>query len=731
MSPADAPAVAPARVVVAGNPNTGKSSLFNALTGGRAKVGNFAGTTVSALSATLEAPGGPALELVDVPGAYSLTAGSPDERVATEAVLGGGRFPVPALVLVVADAARLQRSLYFVLQILELGLPVVVAVNLLDEARAGGVAPRLDALGAALGVPVVGTVARTGEGVEALREAVVAAVRAPRPAVAPHRFPAAVEQDTDAVVAALPAAWRRAPARDRAVARWWLLSADEHGALPGGGEPLPAIAAVRAAAAAAGRDLESEVVSARYGWIDAHLPGLVGAGVARSDTVTDRLDRVLLHPVSGTIAFVVVMSAAFMALFSWADPMVGAIEALQGLVSSVARSGFARAEAAAPLGGLTALLGDLVVDGIVNGVGSVVVFLPQIGLLFLLLSLLEDCGYLARAAHLSDRVLRLAGLPGKAFVPLLSGYACAVPAILATRTLARPRDRLVTMMVIPLTSCSARLPVYTLLVAVLFPPAWFGLPARPLALAGMYLFSTGLAVAASLVIGSFVLPADDDHVLFELPPYRVPNLRIVVREVWARCREFLSEAGGTILVATLVLWALTTFPRSAPEDLLPPQVVLEARAEGRDLEALAAPLQLEQSAAGRLGKLVEPVVAPLGYDWRMAIGLLGAFAAREVFVSTLGVVYGVQDADEDDETLRESMRAAVRPDGAPAWTPLVGVSLMVFFAIALQCLSTVAVLRRETGGWRWPAVTVGWTFGLAWFAAFAVYQGGRWLGLAG
>jgi ferrous iron transport protein B len=350
---------------------------------------------------------------------------------------------------------------------------------------------------------------------------------------------------------------------------------------------------------------------------------------------------------------------------------------------------------------------------------------PQIAVLFFLLALLEDCGYLARAAALMDRVLRLAGLPGRAFVPLLSGYACAVPAILSTRSIPRFRDRLLTMLVVPLTSCSARLPVYTLVVGALFPATVVGwsLPMRPVALMVMYLFSTLITLLAAVVLGKLVVPGDAIPTVLEMPPYRVPDPRNVLRAVVSRVGDFLREAGRTILVATVVLWALLSFPRYTPQQVLPAEVVASAQATGADLDALAAPEALERSYAGRIGQAIEPAIRPLGFDWKIGVGLIGAFAAREVFVATLGVVYGIEDADEANTGLRDRLRAERRADGTPQWTPRTGMSVMVFFALAMQCMSTLAVLRKETEGWRWPIFVTVYMSGLAWVLSMVTYQG--------
>ncbi len=722
-------------VLVVGNPNTGKSTLFNALTGMTAKVGNFSGTTVSG-KVGLWHLGEVEVKLVDLPGTYSLAARSPEERVAIDAVLGLRGHEVPDALVVVGDAPRLLRSLYLLLQLLELEVPIVLGLNLMDEARAQGTLPDIDALARELGVPVVPMVARSGEGVEALGLAVAEVLEHRATPGWSYSWPPNLVTDAEEVVALLPASWDRViegrPGRARAIALWMLLSVEADQELMDD-LPLDDILRIQRRAEDAGRDLAAELVATRYAWLDARAPQWLGGGVALdTNPISDRIDRVLLHPISGSAVFLAVMAFVFTALFAWADPLIGWIETVFGWIGSAIAVGFASLATSWPsMAGPIEIAGDLVVEGLIGGVGAVLVFLPQIGLLFLFIAILDDCGYLARAAHLMDRILRTAGLPGRAFVPLLSGYACAVPAIMATRTMPRFRDRLLTMMVIPLTSCSARLPVYTLLIAALFPPTMAGLilPVRPLMLFGMYAFSTVVTLIAAIVIGRLAVPGQATPALLELPPYRIPEPRTVLRAVASQCWDFVREAGRIILIATVVLWAMLSFPRYEPQDLLSPEIIADAEAAGADLEALAAPVALERSFAGRLGKAMEPAIRPLGYDWKIGVGLVGAFAAREVFVSTMGLVYGIgEEADEESAALRDRIRAETHTDGSPVYTPLVGLSIMVFFALAMQCLSTLAVLKKETEGWRWPAFVFIYMTALAWVAAFGVYQGGRLLG---
>ncbi|MFM8532082.1 MAG: ferrous iron transport protein B, partial [Acidimicrobiia bacterium] len=479
----------------------------------------------------------------------------------------------------------------------------------------------------------------------------------------------------------------------------------------------------------AGRDLDLEIISSRYQFVDRLIAQVSSVAPSQGRSLTDRVDAVLTHRIGGAIAFAVTMMIVFQALFSWSEPAIGAIEEAVAAVQAFVT-------VTMPPGPLTSLL----VDGVIAGVGNVVVFVPQIALLFLFIGLLEDLGYLARAAFVIDRVMRAVGLHGKAFVPMLSGFSCAVPAVMATRTLESRTDRLLTMMVLPLTSCSARLPVYVLITATVFASGTrVGfLSAGAVALFAMYALSVVAALVAAAVLRRTVLKGPVPTLVLELPPYRLPSFSVLLRGVLQRVTVFLVDAGTVILALTIILWALLSYPKD-------PAVTAEAEANraavtAQDLsadehDARIAEIdshengaQLRYSVAGRLGHLIEPALEPLGFDWRIGVGILGAFAAREVFVGTLGVVFDIGNADETNEPLRETLRAATWPDGSPLFTPLAGVSLMVFFVLACQCMSTVAIVKRESGGWRWPLFMVAYMTVLAYGASLLVYQVGRALG---
>jgi ferrous iron transport protein B len=490
------------------------------------------------------------------------------------------------------------------------------------------------------------------------------------------------------------------------------------------------VLARRRAAAAQGREIEAEIIQGRYAWIDERAPKFLRQRTNAAPSRTDRVDRLLLHPALGFVVFLAAMGLVFQSLFSWADPLIGLIESAVAVVKE-------QVVAALPAG----LFNDFVAEGLIEGVGSVIVFLPQILLLFFFIGVMEDSGYMARVAFLMDRLMKSIGLHGRAFVPMMSGFACAVPAILATRTMERQRDRLLTMMVVPLMTCSARLPVYSLLIAALFPPdRIFGvLPVQGLLMVALYVFSTAVALIVAAVLGRTLIKGKSVPLLLEMPPYRVPHWPSVLAAMWRKTRVFLSEAGTVILACTVVMWLLLTFPRQPELDAQYAARIESVEAQlpvGEERDARVATLEnerageaLRSSYGGRLGHLIEPTIEPLGFDWKIGIGLLGAFAAREVFVSTMGVVYGIgEDVDEESPALRERMAAHVHADGRPVYTPLMGLSLLVFFALAAQCMSTLAVLKRETAGYGWPAFLFVWMTSLAWVSSFVLYQGGRLLG---
>ncbi len=721
-------------VLLVGNPNSGKTTVFNLLTGSNGKVGNYPGITVDRRSAPLKLETG-TLELVDLPGTYSLTSRSMEEEVAVDAVLGRG-LPAPSSVVLLADATTLRRGLYLATQVLDTGVPAVLAITMMDEARGQGLELDVDALSEALGCEVVPMVASRGEGrAELLRAIARAEARSGTRGAAPP-LPPALEADLAAVSevverlephAGLSEA--RESARRRSFAAWALLSLGDDEIEDVGAPLREAVSERHRLAASEGRKLDTELVAARYARIDALLDEVLRLPKAAKRPLSERVDDVLVHPVWGLVVFALVMALVFQALFSWSEPAIGLIEAGVEVVKALVGGALAEGP-----------FRDLLLDGVIAGVGNVIVFVPQIALLFVFVTVLEDSGYLARVAFVIDRVMGGVGLHGKAFVPMLSGFACAIPAVMATRTIESRRDRLLTMLVVPLTSCSARLPVYVLVIGAVFSGSAkvFGLlELGAVVLFSMYALSVLAAVGAAAVLRRTVLRGPRPTMLLELPPYRRPRLRNVAFATWERVRRFLVDAGTVILALTIVLWAGLEYPKdeATPARLAPLREAAAAiEDEGERDERLSALDAEEKGAAlrhsigGRIGTAIEPAIEPLGFDYRIGIGILGAFAAREVFVSTLGIAFDVGEADEQSTSLRTALKTAKRRDGAPLMTPLTGVSLMVFFVLACQCMSTIAVVRRESGSWKWPGLMFAYMSLLAYGAALLVYQGGKLFG---
>lgn len=634
----------PVRVLFIGNPNTGKSTLFSALTGRHANQANHPGITVDRLEADMtlqptnimSAVATTPTRIIDLPGTYGLVATSPEEQMTIDVMRQELEAPRSPVCVVVLDANALARGLHLALEILEVAPRTVFALNMMDEATANGLTINVAALQAWLGAPVIPTVARANVGLQELREAIL-------------------RQASDQLVDAMPQASRPAAATPSAIA----------------------------------------TMRARYALIDQTLAQFLTRPVHMARG-SDRVDAVLTHPISGTISFALVLLTMFSLLFWLAEPLTSAIEGGVAWVSSALSQRLP-----------DSFLSHLLVDGAIAGAGTVLTFLPQIVLLLGLLTLLEAVGYLSRAAFLIDRLMRAFGLSGKAFVPMLSGFACAVPAIFALRTLERRRDRLLTMAVIPLLSCSARLPIYSLVIAVLFDAQarWLGLPVGAWLLLAVYVVSTAFAFLALFVL-SRVIKSEAAPFVLELPPYRLPKMSVVMRTIWLRAKDFVTTAGTVIVVLSAVMWLLLHVPG------VPPGTPEEQA--------------LEQSVAGRMGHAIEPIIAPLGFDWRIGVGLIGSFAAREVFVATMGVIHGAQASDEDLGSLPEVLRKARNRNGDLIYSPRTGLSLVLFFMLACQCMSTLSVMRRETGSWAWPAFVFGYMTVLAYVVAFAAYQISGW-----
>jgi ferrous iron transport protein B len=685
-----------------GNPNCGKSTLFNALTGLKQKVGNYPGVTVEKKIGTAYTRHGQAVTVIDLPGTYSLAARSPDEAVTRDVLLGRrADTPVPDRVLCVVDAANLERNLYLVHQVLDLGRPTLLVLNMMDLAAGQGLSIDVGALERELGVPVIPGEAVNGRGLPELK---LALGRADFP-LARHAWeiPSALAPAVSELQAALSAGGQ-SPLLARAEAL--LLRTQGEAGETGAASPVPAAALPvldRWLGLWRGQetDWSALLVQARYEAI-----GALAAKVARHDppggaTATERIDAVAIHPLWGWAVFGAVMALLFLGIFTLAEVPMRWIGQGADLAAQAVRNGM-------PAGDLR----DLLADGVIAGVGSVASFLPQILILFFFIGLLENTGYMARAAFIMDRLMSRVGLNGKSFIPLLSSYACAIPGIMAARTIEEPKDRLATILVAPLMSCSARLPVYFLLIAAMLPSDRVPAGEKAGLMLLMYLLGTAGAFGFAWLFKRTLLRGAVPPMVMELPPYRLPRLRDVARDMAGRAGMFVRQAGTVILAFSVVLWFLSAYPKlpaGAPPDR-----------------------QVAQSYAGRVGRLLEPAIRPLGFDWRIGIGLVSSMAAREVFVSSTAVVFRAGPSADGDEKALGPLRAALRgarwPDGRPLFTPLACLSLMLFYVFAMQCASTLAVVRRETASWRWPAFQLAYLTGTAWIVCFVVYQAGRALG---
>jgi ferrous iron transport protein B len=675
-----------ARIALAGNPNCGKTTIFNALTGLHYKVANYPGVTVekkegaAKLSATCD------VQVLDLPGIYSLCGSSIDERIATQILTGDyGDERKPDLVVSVLDSANLERNLYLTTQLIDLGLPVVVALNMMDLAERGGISIKKELLASALDVPVVSLNASKGAGLEELKRVVEQTLTAYKPSTkqfcwlpicSPYRD-AAQELGTLEVSAGgnLPAILKGAA-----------LLADERP--PSTLEIATKLAAWKKELALKNIDGASFEATSRYqiaNWIYKRCVSVTRSGPPR---LIDRVDGIIMHRIWGVVTFMLVMALIFQAIFLWASAPMDLIDsgftALGSFIKQQMDDGPLR---------------SLLVDGVIAGVGGVLIFIPQIAILFFFLGLLEDSGYLARAAFIMDRIMRQFGLQGRSFIPLLSSFACAIPGIMSTRTIPSFADRMVTILVAPLMSCSARLPVYTLLISAFIPNTKvFGfISMQGLVLLGMYLLGIiGAAIVAWLLKLS-VLRGTPALFIMEMPVFKVPGIKLVLRDVWDRIVLFIKGAGTVILACSILLWFLAAYPQGS----------------------------VKESYAGQIGTAMEPLIKPLGFNWEIGVGILASFAAREVFVTSLATVYNLQDADDTSQSLISMLQ---QRHISGEMTTASALSLMVFFVFACQCMSTIAVCRRETGSWRWPVFMFIYMTALAYGAAWVMYTVARGLG---
>ncbi len=708
-------------IAVIGNPNTGKSTLFSALTGIHARIGNYPGVTVEKKVGCIDHDG-VCLNLVDLPGTYSLSPRSLDEMVSVDVLLGRqldvGQIDV---VLCIVDASNLERNLYVVSQVLDVGLPTVLVLNMWDVAQSRGMTIDVAVLSQRLGIPVLTCEAHKRTNIAAIKSALITTAK--QPPRAPLRlFPPEFYREVDAL--------RSQMTVGRNVLSDYLL---ERLLLDAGGyveqwqtkqhsQELPQrLMAARDRLKAAGCRIPAVEAKVRYAWARQLLTGIVQQPSERPITSSDKLDRFFTHKVWGLAVFCLVMLTVFLTIFIGAEPLMLLLEEGQNLLGDAVGSWM-------PIGPFR----SLIVDGVIAGVGGVLAFVPQIALLFLFISILEDCGYMARAAFLMDKLMVKVGLSGKSFVPLMSSFACAIPGIMATRVIENRRDRFVTILVAPLMSCSARLPVYVLLIGAFIPDIWYG-ALQGLTLFAMTILGAIVAIPVAWILKLTFFKGETPPFVMELPSYKWPSPRIVLSRVYDRVKSFIVRAGTLIFATNVLVWATAYYPGDHAEERRLQAEVESLQEQEADSTAAEEALNresqrlLEVSYLGRVGRAMEPVFLPLGWDWRIGVGVLASFPAREVIVSTLGTIYSLGgDVDEESQGLKAALQVATWPDGRPIYTIPVALSVMVFFALCAQCASTLMIIRRETNHWGWAAFTFVYMTALAYVGAWLTYHIGTW-----